>query len=62
MFQERRKKPRTTGQRVRFWTRRVVKNAMIAYIIVLLTFSALTAIHKRMMAIAHEEHQCKCKP
>ena len=42
-LRERRKTPRTTGQRIKFWGRRVLRLTSISFICGLLAMSALTA-------------------
>ena len=43
---ERRRVKRTRGQKIRFWTKRVVKIFFISYVLGLFTMAALTCHHK----------------
>lgn len=51
-FVERRMRPRTSRQKISYWTRKVLRLAIICYVAGLLVASGVTAGHKAVTAKA----------
>lgn len=55
-FHERRKQTRTTSQRVRFWTRKVVTVSLVSFVAGIVCLSALKGTHAHVVNVPMAKH------